>query len=91
MIYVIDFTETAQRDITKLKRSEPKAYSKLKKLFVELQEHPEAGTGRPKLLGEDRSGQWSRRITQKHRLIYVIDKERLIILILSCYGHYEDK
>jgi len=42
-------------------------------------------------LSGDRAGQWSRRISQKHRLIYMIDNEKVIVLLLSAYGHYDDK
>ena len=35
--------------------------------------------------------QKDRRITQKHRLIYeIIDKE-VVVLVLTAYGHYNDK
>lgn len=61
------------------------------KLVVELREHPATGTGRPKPLGGDRAGQWSRRITRKHRLIYKINEKEIIVLLLSAWGHYDDK
>ncbi|NDV57387.1 Txe/YoeB family addiction module toxin [Bacteroides sp. 519] len=91
MNYDITFAEEAEDDIIILKRNEPQAYKKLVKLLVELQEHPTTGTGHPKPLGGDRSGQWSRRITDKHRLIYEIEEEKVRVLILSAYGHYDDK
>jgi len=91
MIYIIEFSEIAQTDIAYLKRSEPKAYRKLLKLLQELQEHPTTGTGHPKPLGDNRTGQWSRRITQKHRLIYQIEDDEIMVLVLSTYGHYNDK
>jgi toxin YoeB len=68
MIYELDFTEETKHDIAHLKRSEPQAYKKLSKLLMELQIHPTSGTGHPKPLSGDRMGQWSRRITDKHRL-----------------------
>ena len=91
MIYKIIFSETANSDIRKLKRCEPNVYKKLLKFLIEIQEHPYTGTGHPKPLGEDRTGQWSRRITQKHRLIYEIREDIVTILVLSAYGHYGDK
>ncbi len=42
-------------------------------------------------LGGDRLGQWSRRISQKHRLIYEIEEEVVKVAVLSSYGHYDDK
>ena len=91
MKYIIDFTDDAKRDIANLKRSEPQAYKKLLTLLGELYLHPTVGTGKPKQLGGDRTGQWSRRITQKHRLIYMIEETKITILVLSAYGHYDDK
>ena len=60
------------------------------KLLGELQDHPKTGTGKPEALSGDRSGQWSRRISQKHRLIYEIKEEIVNVAVLSSYGHYED-
>jgi len=91
MIYTLDFSNTAKKDMAFLKQSEPQAYKKLMKLLEELQEHPTTGTGYPKPLGADKSGQWSRRITRKHRLVYQVEKEQIIVLVLSTYGHYDDK
>ena len=43
-------------------------------LLTELQEHPRTGTGKPDPLSGGRAGQWSRRISQKHRLVYEIEE-----------------
>lgn len=91
MRYQIIILPEANEDIQFLKRNEPQAFIKVMKLIMELQEHPKTGTGHPKPLGGDRSGQWSRRITRKHRLVYEIEGERIIVLVLSAYGHYDDK
>ena len=91
MTYRVRFSEDAESNVVCLKRSEPQAYKKLVKLFVELQQHPTTGTGHPKPLGGDRPGQWSRRINEKHRLVYRIDEVELIVHILSARGHYGDK
>lgn len=91
ILYILEFTDTALEDISRLKRSEPQGYKKLQKLLMELQRHPEIGTGHPKPLGGDRYNQWSRRITDKHRLIYSIDEKNILVAILSSYGHYDDK
>jgi len=90
-MYSLEFTNIAEKDISALKRSDTQAYKKVEKLLIELIEHPKTGTGRPKPLGEDRMGQWSRRISQKHRLIYEIYEKRVTVLILSASGHYGDK
>ena len=90
-MYKISYTEKAEKDLIALKRSEPQSFKKVIKLIDELTEHPTTGTGKPKQLSSDRAGQWSRRISSKHRLIYMIDNEEVVVLLLSAYGHYDDK
>lgn len=60
-------------------------------LIAELYVHPRTGTGQPEQLSGDRAGQWSRRISQKHRLIYEIRDSEIMVLVLTTYGHYGDK
>jgi toxin YoeB len=57
-------------------------------LFYELIEHPYTSTGKPELLKYVLSGLWSRRINGEHRLIYEVNEENQIILVLSARGHY---
>ena len=90
-MYKISYTERAEKDLAALKRNEPQSFKKVVKLFDELVKHPTVGTGKPKQLSGDRAGQWSRRISDKHRLIYLVDNEKIVVLLLSAYGHYDDK
>jgi toxin YoeB len=87
-MYRIEFTVEAAKEALRLKKSEPQAYRKLEKLLQELQEHPATGTGKPKLLSGNRAGQWSRRITHKHRLVYTVENE--VVFIVAIWGHYND-
>ena len=61
------------------------------KEISELKEHPTTGTGHPEQLKGDKVGKWSWHITGKHRLIYEIREEVVIVNVLSAYGHYGDK
>ena len=90
MIYELLFSEEAEKDISGLKKSEPQAYKKLVKLLAELIEHPKTGTGKPKLL-RHQDGIYSRRITDKHRLVYSINESEITVLVISASGHYDDK
>ena len=90
-MYNLDYTETAKADFQRLKQNEPKAFAKLGRLLEELMDHPRTGTGHPEQLSGDLSGQWSRRITKKHRLIYEIFETEVHVDVLSAYGHYGDK
>jgi len=89
--YSVDIKESAQSDLKKLLKDEPKAYGKALQLIAELYEHPRTGSGKPEILSGDRAGQWSRRITRKHRLVYEIHDTEVIVLVLTAYGHYGDK
>ena len=80
-MYKLDYTDEAM----------PKAFQKLGKLLGELMEHPRTGTGKPEQLKGDRAGQWSRHITRKHRLVYEIHDAEVVVLVLTAYGHYDDK
>jgi len=91
MIYKIKISKKGIIGLQKLRQSEPSAYRKLEKLMDELTLHPTTGTGHPHQLSGDRAGQWSRSITKKHRLVYKIKETEIIVLILSTYGHYDDK
>ncbi len=91
MRYSISFKEQANLDLVALARNEHKAFLKAQALIEELKVHPRTGTGKPEPLSGDRSGQWSRRITKKHRLVYEIHDTEVIVLVISAYGHYGDK
>ncbi|MBO4476583.1 MAG: Txe/YoeB family addiction module toxin [Bacteroidales bacterium] len=57
----------------------------------ELSEHPRIGKGKPEPLSGYRSGQWSRRINYRHRMVYEIQDTVVKVYVLSSYGHYDDK
>lgn len=88
--YEISYTARAQSDLEKLKHSEPSAFKKAVKLLHELVDTPTTGTGHPHQLVGDRAGQWARSITKKHRLVYEVHDNEIVVLVLAAYGHYDD-
>ena len=64
---------------------------KIYKLFEELKEHPETGTGKPEKLKYQQTEVWSRRIDDRHRMQYVIDNNKVIVFVISLWGHYRNK
>jgi toxin YoeB len=44
------------------------------------------GIGKPEALKYDLAPRWSRRITQEHRYVYLVENETLFIFSLK--GHY---
>lgn len=90
-MYKLEYTDEAKLHMQRLKHDEPKAFQKMSNLLLELMEHPTTGTGHPEPLKGELQGRWSRRITKKHRLVYRIYNDEVLVLILSSYGHYDDK
>ena len=90
-MYKITFSPEAETDLSKLKRCEPACFKKAVKLLNELVAHPKTGTGHPEPLKGKPEGRWSREITKKHRMVYRIFDTEVVVLVLSAYGHYEDK
>lgn len=92
MKYEIELTEDALKGIRLFKKGgEIHVLKKLNSLLSELEEHPTTGTGKPEQLRGNLSGKWSRRITDKHRLIYEIYEDVIKVIVLQTYGHYDDK
>ncbi len=82
-------TSESKKDITRLQKVSVKLVGKLLILVADIMEHPFEGIGKPEALKGDLTGYWSRRINDKHRLIYKVEDE--FVIIISCYGHYDDK
>lgn len=90
-MYNIDFTPEAKADLARLLKSEPKVYKKALRFISELQEHPKTGLGHPEPLKGKPENRWSRELTKKHRLVYRIYETEVVVLVVSAYGHYDEK
>ena len=88
---IIAFTPEAREDLFFLTDNDKGAYKKLQKLLNEMCRTPYEGTGKPEQLKGELSGYWSRRITDEHRIIYRVDEDNDMIIIVQCKGHYGDK
>ena len=91
MKFEIRYSDLANQGLAKLAKSEPKVFKKVLRFIEELQEHPMTGIGHPEPLKGKPEGRWSREITKKHRLVYRIFDTEVVVLVLSAYGHYDDK
>ena len=71
-----------------LRKKDSKLHRNLCKIFKEmLGEDPATGLGKPEPLKHNLSGFWSRRLSQKDRLIYKFDDQYIYIFAVG--GHYE--
>lgn len=91
MEYRIEFTAKATAELVRLQTEDSKAFHKALKLIDELKTNPRVGTGHPEPLKGKPEGRWSRRITKKHRMVYRIFEEEIVVLVLTSFGHYDDK
>lgn len=88
---LVDFSSQFLSDLDKLKREDKKLLSKVLDLITEALKNPKTpleGIGKPEFLKGDLKGFMSRRIDDKHRLIYAYKDG--VLQLASCYGHYDD-
>ena len=72
-----------------LREQDKKLHKALCKILKEmLRSDPSSGLGKPEPLKHNLSGLWSKRISQKDRLIYKFDNEYIYIFAIG--GHYAD-
>ena len=83
-------SDEAQADKKKIKKSFPKAtQNRLVRIIEEMLETPFEGIGKPEALKYDLAGFWSRRLTEKERIVYYVENDSLnIVRYLS---HYAEK
>lgn len=63
---------------------------KINNLLKDIERNGNTGIGKPEPLKYELTGYWSRRITDKDRLVYKIDEETNTIYVIGCKGHYDD-
>lgn len=80
------FTPIAFEQYNDWQTENKQVFNKLKKLIKETAKTPFEGTGKPEALKFDFAGCWSRRITDEHRLVYIVAEE--LIEIIACKFHY---
>ena len=72
-----------------LREKDKKLHKALCKILKEImRSDPSSGLGKPEPLKHNLSGLWSKRISQKDRLIYKFDDDYVYIFAIG--GHYED-
>jgi toxin YoeB len=72
-----------------LRLKDKKQHEQLCRILKEmLKNNPTEGLGKPEPLKHHLSGFWSRKLSQKDRLIYRFDAD--FIFIFAIGGHYED-
>jgi len=80
------YTTRAKEDRTHWEKQDEKILKRIDQLINGIKRDPYAGIGKPEPLKFEKTGYWSRRITQEHRLVYKIANN--ILYIAQCRYHY---
>ena len=83
------FSDNAWQDFLAWVQEDRKIAKKVAAMLADIERNGHQGIGKPEALRGNLSGYWSRRITEKDRLIYRFDETS--IYIAACKGHYSDK
>jgi toxin YoeB len=82
----LEFERKGFEDLSWWIAHDPTKAQRIMRLILETSEDPFRGIGKPEPLKRQLSGCWSRRINEKHRLVYKVFEDR--IRILACRYHY---
>jgi toxin YoeB len=86
MLSKLVWTSVAWSDYVHWQGQDQKTLKRINLLIKDAMRDPECGIGKPEALKESLSGLWSRRIDDINRLVYVIEKDQLVII--ACRYHY---
>ncbi len=82
------FVEESWEDYLYWQHHNRKMLRRINDLLKDISRNPYTGIGKPEPLKHKYSGFWSRRIDEKHRLIYMVNENQ--ILIAKCRFHYDE-
>lgn len=82
------WTDIAWEDYLYWQDNDRAQLERINTLLEECKRHPFKGIGKPEPLLGNLTGFWSRRITQEHRLVYMVKGGT--VYVIQCRYHYED-
>ncbi len=90
MQYTLTPTNKYIDDLKKHKKhGNKKLLKKINQFINELEQHPRNGTGQVERLKHYAEREiYSRRIDKEHRLVYEIIDDKVIVILISAFGHY---
>ncbi|MDR2669428.1 MAG: Txe/YoeB family addiction module toxin [Desulfovibrio sp.] len=80
--------DTAWTDYLYWQTQDKKTLKRINMLIKDIERNGTEGIGKPEPLKGDLTGFWSRRIDDRHRLVYCIMVETGDIQIAQCKEHY---
>jgi toxin YoeB len=80
------WTDEAWEDYLWWRKTDGKIFQRINRLIENTRQTPFSGLGKPEPLKHELSEYWSRRITDEHRLVYKVARQRLFIA--QCRYHH---
>jgi len=74
------FTPNGWQDYTYWQSADRATLKRINRLIDDVLRDPFEGIGKPEPLRHALTGTWSRRISEEHRLVYLIDRDDIVIL-----------
>lgn len=74
------FTPGGWEDYVSWQQTDRAMVKRTNRLIEDALRHPSEGIGKPEALKHVLQGAWSRRITEEHRLVYLVDGDDLVVL-----------
>ena len=88
--YKVALTNTAMKHLAEWKKSGQKSsLKKIEEIFLELSQTPFTGVGSPEPLKYQLNEFWSRRIDRKNRIVYQVQEDIVLVVVISAKGHYD--
>ncbi len=81
------FTPHGWADYLHWQAADRSVLTRVNRLLEDALRDPFSGIGKPEQLRHALAGAWSRRITEEHRLVYLVDGEDLVVL--QARYHYD--
>jgi len=74
------FTPNGWQDYTYWQATDRSTLKRINRLLDDVLRDPTAGIGKPEPLRHLLAGCWSRRISEEHRLVYLVDGDDIVII-----------
>ena len=82
----IAFDSNGWEDYMYWQKTDKKMLARVNQLIKDITRMPYEGLGKPEPLRHAMTGYWSRRINERHRLVYTVKNSTVIIV--QCRYHY---
>ena len=86
MSRAVSFTADGWEDYLYWQSHDKQILKKINQLLKDCGRDPFSGIGKPEQLRHELAGSWSRRITDEHRLVYVVINDE--VRVSACRYHY---